>query len=170
MVPAYVFLDIDGVLNTRKNYIDFYCAGRRNLEKWKCDELLFDPKNVDVLNAITSEVGAKIVISSSWRLLYASRWEELKELLVRVGITAPIIGRTPVSNQDRGSAIDQWLDENESEREVRFVILDDEEPYVFSKRTRSHLCHTNPAVGLVESDIKRSMKILKKNFKPGKKS
>ena len=58
-----IFLDIDGVLNTY-NSMDRFC-----------------PKAVSCLNEFVQESGAKVVISSSWRLSW--KIEEMREYFVK---------------------------------------------------------------------------------------
>lgn len=81
-----VFLDIDGVLN--------HSATRGAM--WSEDEPLpipIAPECMARLNRLIAETGAKIVISSSWRLF--ARWEDLGPALMRHGLVGDVIGETP---------------------------------------------------------------------------
>lgn len=116
-----IFLDIDGVLNH---------AG--------CTESIYehDPLCVAQLNRITDVTGAKIVISSTWRLGKKSEW--IKE---RLGITGLVIGITPYlckknekgweDHLERGKEIQAWLDQYNQDlkqecKVTEFVIIDDD--------------------------------------------
>lgn len=59
-----IFLDIDGVLNTKW----WYTQMNRNTPKDKYG-YAFDPKAVANLRRIVEETGADIVISSSWKCM-----------------------------------------------------------------------------------------------------
>lgn len=82
-----IFLDIDGVLN--------HCGTRSTVLVTEAEPLPLPiaPECLTRLNKLVAETGAKIVISSSWRL-YA-RWQNLGAALVRQGLIADVIGGTP---------------------------------------------------------------------------
>lgn len=60
-INKYLFLDVDGVLNS----VSWYRA------EWNKDHVYpqgdFDPKCVEIVNRIVKETGCKVVVSSSWR-------------------------------------------------------------------------------------------------------
>ena len=60
-INKYLFLDIDGVLNS----VSWY------REEWSKNHAYpqgdFDPKCVELVNRIVEETGCKVVVSSSWR-------------------------------------------------------------------------------------------------------
>lgn len=110
-----IFLDIDGVLVTKQSIL-----ANRHIHPHD-----FDKDCVNVLNHILFETGAKIVISSTWRLFW--NMSELKEHFSKFGIDPDvIIDITPDFNQSmaRGLEIAWWL-RNHSEVED-FVIIDDD--------------------------------------------
>jgi len=61
----YIFLDIDGVLATLRQY---YSNNRKWHKEFKVYN--FDKKCVNVLNAIMEETNAIIILSSDWRINY----------------------------------------------------------------------------------------------------
>ncbi len=97
-----VFLDIDGVLNSH----DWYT--RRSSRQRPSDEI--DPDAAKRVQRLCDETGAKIVISSTWRLLH--KLPALKRVLAAKGLTAPVIGVTPClpGSKIRGEEIQLWLD------------------------------------------------------------
>lgn len=140
-----VFLDVDGVLN----------AGRRvvpGTKGFKLKDWVL-PHPIQHINRITRATGAKLVISSTWRI-GKTIWE-LREMFAGVGIEAEIVGKTEngpcqwhrtlgypeCSTGHRGAEIHDWLRTynavNFMAGEVdyaveSFVILDDDtdlEPY-----------------------------------------
>lgn len=166
-----VFLDIDGVLNTGKNYSEYLAAMsesekrvglRRPLQLHV--ELLFDKDNVGALNAIIEQTHAKIVVSSSWRCYYDGKganppFEKLVDTLKRVGVGGEIIGKTPSllppkmsMSVYRGNEIQAWLDGHK--RVSKFVILDDDNDMV---HLTPALVKTDGGLGLTLRDASRAI-------------
>jgi hypothetical protein len=82
----FIFLDIDGVMNSNLFYSE------RTQDKR--------------LNRITDATKAKIVVSSTWR-----SDSNLQEVFTLVGIKEPIYDVTPyMRSRHRGSEIQEWLD------------------------------------------------------------
>ncbi len=82
----------------------------------------FRKEAVAHLNMITEATGAKLVISSSWRI--GSRRKNQLPLHFKLeGVRGEVIGMTPSLDGSRGSEIQAWLDENPVEK---FVIIDDD--------------------------------------------
>jgi hypothetical protein len=109
-VRPVIFLDIDGVLNHHGTY-DVWRAAR-GLERGEDDAWvpgdedphvlkLFDAVCVGHLNALADAARADVVVSSSWRLLYSRDFERLREVLVRAGVRAPVLGPTRTSSTGR---------------------------------------------------------------------
>jgi len=131
-----IFLDIDGVLNHRNTRSTLLMSETEPLP------LPIAPECLTRLNRLVTETGAKIVISSSWRL-YAP-WKDLGQALSRRGLVADVLGGTPdlvndavwkahwlickgvpfaYDKLERGWEIREWL---AAHPEVTaFVILDD---------------------------------------------
>lgn len=97
-----VFLDIDGVLNS----LDWY--QRRVGRAGPDDEI--DPAAVARVQRLCEETSARIVVSSTWRLLH--KLPKLRNILAQHGLLAPIIGVTPClpGSRIRGDEIQLWLD------------------------------------------------------------
>jgi hypothetical protein len=73
------------------------------------------------VNRIVERTGAKIVISSTWRV--TDGMERVSVVLRAHGFAGEIIGGTPVTSGTRGGEIKAWLDE--SSGVTSFVALDD---------------------------------------------
>lgn len=138
-----LFLDIDGVLNCKLS-----------------DRI--DPVMVMRLNEILKLTGAKVVISSSWRMVHTVA--EIQKLLEAQGFVGDIIGMTPTPpddgrlilfSQTRGHEIESWLDLNRHLEVQRFIALDDMGPQQFPQM-RKHLVQTNGSLGLQETDVERA--------------
>lgn len=149
-----VFLDIDGVLNTLGwLYAHAHRADARDPQN------MIDPAHVAHLNTLTGRTGASLVISSSWRVLYPTH--EMRVVLRRAGVTAPVIDRTPHTGPRRGHEIAAWLKcRARHVGDVRsFVILDD-------NSDMEHLCdrlvQTHIDVGLREEHVKIAVEMLER--------
>ena len=144
-----VFLDIDGVL-VHLNY---------NPSKRKIHRD-FDPKCVEVLNKLTKETNAKIVISSTWRRIHPQN--ELRNILKEAGVQAEVIGITPhfadlkdPANSDRGQEILKWIQNNNHIED--YVVIDDDIYDITPHIGRSHIIHVSGGWlngGLQEEHIK----------------
>ena len=122
-----VFLDIDGVLNSRATRP----SDRAGLRNW------LDPVNVAVLNELIDRSEFEIVVTSSWRR--DRTVEELASDFAAVGIRRTPAGATPDvgrSGAARGGEIRAWLDAQAAAPD-RVVVLDDE--FVISGFEKEHV-------------------------------
>ena len=143
-----IFLDIDGVLNNRDTW------GNRPLIK------AFDKDCIAAFNKIIDATDARIVISSSWRNIFA--YEQLRTLLKNVGVKGIILGQTPTISLSgrRGAEIKEWLDNGLWPEIDGFIILDDETDM---NEVESHLVQTNSNVGLTDDMANIAIERLKGN-------
>ena len=80
-----IFLDVDGVLNSMEY--------QSKIKDWnKSKKTQIDPATIPLLNDIILSTKAKVVLSSTWRILY---YDVLVEILKELGCVAEIIDRTP---------------------------------------------------------------------------
>lgn len=151
-----VFLDIDGVLNYTKWYID----PKRTKVSGHEDDI--DPECIKRVSRICDLADAKIVVSSDWRL----DWEMTKRRLTNAGLDLSLIlDKTPEfiwrTGDDyeytRGDEINEWLRLNHVKG---YAVLDDRTD--FTKEQEHHLVHINPYVGLTDGDVKITVDILNK--------
>lgn len=174
-----IFLDIDGVLNNTQTVTDADAPWRGpnpiadGSPPWAL-LIPVDPMCVARLNRLVAETGAKIVISSSWRLF--SRWEDLGPALLRHGVVADVIGETPdlvndaawlerwrtregapfeYERMERGWEIREYLAAHPEVTE--FVILDDCSDMA---ELKPWLVLTDPIDGLDEPDVERALWLL----------
>lgn len=119
-----IFLDMDGVLNNAEwmKARDTDPDVKEEDRRWVG---MIDPAAVEVLNEIVAKSGAKVVVSSTWRLIHPPA--DMQRFLEARGFKGEIIGSTPRSalrDCQRGDEIKRWLDQHEEVTE--FVALDDD--------------------------------------------
>lgn len=150
-----IFLDIDGVLNTADSmYMDRFIPCEDIDGQIVPDHLSY--RSVRILNDIIKETGAKVVISSTWRLGRSVEW--LQKLLDRYGFEGEVIGRTgKLWDECRGAEIQQWLDVKTDYDIESFIIIDDDSDMA---HLLGHLVHTEIMLGLYEKHKKQSIKTL----------
>lgn len=114
-----LFLDIDGVLNTRA-YVER--AGWSPPLGSAGDVLIIDPAAVEHLNFVVEQTGAVIVVSSSWRITYPL--EVLTAMLEERGFRGRVYGATPeLPGRNRSREIAEWLRDHPVDA---FAIVDDD--------------------------------------------
>ena len=160
-----VFLDIDGVLNTKW----WYTQMDRNTPKDKYG-YAFDPNAVSNLKKIIDETGADIVISSSWKSFGIS---ELEDMWQDRGLPGKLIGITPNTVSDemllnadldhmelfsiRGAEIKEWLTKH-GKNVSHYVIIDDMDNMLTEQRL--HFVKTDPEIGITVEDAEKAIMIL----------
>lgn len=143
-----IFLDVDGVLNSEKFFIDNHIRGL-------LDEI--DDFCVQLLKEIIDRTGAEIVLSSSWRVGAHSKnpfnpFPKLENALKKHGLK--ILDMTPVLNGTRGKEIKAWLSKHSVDK---FVILDDESDM---DDLLPHLVKTTFENGLTRVEVEKCVKML----------
>ena len=160
-----IFLDIDGVLNTKW----WYTQMDRNTPKDKYG-YAFDPRSVANLQKIVDETGSDIVISSSWKSFGLSELEEMwqdRELPGKlIDITPNSVSDEMFLNADldhmelfhiRGMEIKEWLDKH-GKNVSHYVIIDDMDNFLLDQK--SHFVQTDPEVGITKGDVKKVVRLL----------
>ncbi len=138
-----VFLDVDGVLNSRAFYDRV--GGHPSPP--------LDPLAIERLQRLCTATQARICISSSWR-----GHPRLEAWLRERGLSAPILGITPHFGVtgNRGSEIAEWLGAWPLPVE-RFVILDDGDDM---DHLLPYLVRTSHETGLLDEHVDRAVAML----------
>lgn len=155
-----VFMDCDGVINSTSYYISDRNPGNLNGQDGDIDH-----ECVERVLRICKETGAKIVLSSDWRISWPGSLIRLEKAGFPEGL---IIDKTPeliwtrmsmhdymLSEEDedyefsRGREIDLWLKEHPDC--TNYVILDDR--IDFTEEQQPHFIHVNPMIGLTDDDV-----------------
>lgn len=163
-----IFLDIDGVLNSARSHQAFLYrtigdALKEDTLKHGYVEALtratLDPVGVDLINCLVRETKAKIVVSSSHRLLFRNDIDSVAEYMDKLGIIGEIIGVTPnLNNQPRGQEIHDWIIMSAYALES-YVIFDDDADML--EEQLPHFIQTSWQDGLSMENYTRAIKILK---------
>lgn len=117
IMEKVLFLDIDGVLNSKTWMLE----QPRGMDFTRA----VNPDAVARLTSIVKRTQCKIVVSSTWRILFSLA--DLRKILIAAGFPAPcpIVDATPHSNRRRGREIQSWLDTS-GKRVETFCIVDDD--------------------------------------------
>lgn len=152
-----IFLDIDGVLN----HEEFFLTHIDEMEQFPVD-----PECVRRVKDIVDATGARIVLTSSWRMGWSRNPDEMDELCRRlVEIMAEydleIYDRTDwLRNGDRGLEIREWIS-NAPTKVERFVIIDDNDFHWKQRRLDAYWIQTDFSDGgLKEENVPRAVEIL----------
>lgn len=155
-----IFLDIDGVLNSES----WYKSNKPTIlniedEKQKFISESFDPDCWRFIEKLINETGAKIVLSSSWRLY--DKESTIKEYTGTA--FQPIIDNlydvTPgMMERCRGMEIKRYL-MSLSEQPESYVILDDDRDMLETQLP--YFVHINDETGITEKDYNNALKILR---------
>jgi hypothetical protein len=110
-----LFLDVDGVLNCAS-----YFKTRKMPRDYQPRDM--DPYRVLLVHRICEKTGAKVVVSSSWRLSEEALGQ------VKQAVEPHYIGKTPRHDHfdDRHAEIREWLEWKEHPEIERYAILDDD--------------------------------------------
>lgn len=174
-MERYLFLDIDGVLNT-----DSYYKYLIDHDEYERDDFgtLFDPEAVENLALIINNVPElKLVISSTWRF---KGWDWMNRLWAKRNLPDQIFSMTPrlekvLFNTDmtqqgsysvfpygtRGLEISEWLRTNASNNPLtyKYAIIDDDDKD-FLLIQRQHIIKTDPWDGITKEIARSAIEIL----------
>lgn len=163
-----LFLDIDGVLNSEayilsKEYIaeckslGIVPEGREVMDK--AHHLHIDHAAVKLVNILVERSGAKVVLSSTWRLKYSLA--ELNLMFQKRGATFQIDDVTPakMSWRPRGMDVAEYLSslKRDGVTPEAFVILDDIDEF---SRLKDYFVQTSDDTGLTQENVDQALKIL----------
>ena len=148
----YLFLDIDGVLNS---FDDYNMTGKEFLEKLNDISFTLSEKQIKLLNKIVKEYNPKIVLSSYWRTRY--KLDEINKMFKDNGFLGQIIGMTDENGKEhieRWSQIKRYIKKHNVKN---FIILDDDK---LGNEAYNHI-KTDSYIGLTNKHMKEIEKVWK---------
>lgn len=147
-----VFLDFDGVLN---NEIMYHPGYDNKFKDEPYPISAFDSNCIDKVNRLFQETGAKMVISSSWRI---DELERIQNICSRLGLPTEF-DRTPILLDKRGKEIKQYL--NKHPEIDNYVIFDDDSDML--PEQMEHFIKCKEYTGITDEDIEKAIEILNKD-------
>jgi len=144
--PKFIFLDVDGVLNTLFGKFERF-NGIGLIE----EKLL-------LLKRLVNETNAEIVLTSSWRNSYKSR-ENLGEAFRLLNLSYRNCTPNYRGSKTRGEEISAWLSVQDQTYDIRYVILDDSPATEFAGH-EDYFINIDFMTGLTEKDIEKAVGIL----------
>ena len=161
-----IFLDIDGVLNSKKWFVN------NNFRKQKFE---IDPDAVKLLNHVIRKTDAKIVISSTWRMGREINW--FRYMFNEIQLYGNVVGKTRSFNHNkctipRGTEIEDYCKEcygypsyfeEHPSRLKSYVILDDDSDMLYNQK--DNFINTTFEYGLQEKHIPMIISILNTDLK-----
>jgi hypothetical protein len=150
-----LFLDIDGVLNS-KRFLEESARGEGvRIVDGRLDATHhLDPVRVAMLDDFVERHGLELVLSSSWRILFGL--DRTEQMLRSVGFRASFVGETPNLRDLRAREISAFLASREGRGIERFVILDDDPGA--GDELAAHFVLVDD--GLLDEDLARAAAIL----------
>lgn len=148
--PFVVFLDIDGVLNSTRYWLE----SGQDLPIGRPGAI--DKKAVERVNLVAARPDVLTVLSTSWR---SQGTDTVAGYLGERGFRGSVIGQTPVvGNGPRSGEIVEWIVQA---RRLGFemagmIVIDDDPSASLADtewRLRSHFVNTNYGVGLQDGEI-----------------
>jgi hypothetical protein len=160
-----IFLDIDGVLNSTKSMHQAFLNKSKEEQGFTFPDNP-TPEHISHLSYICEQTGAKIVISSTWRI--GNSYMILWRFLQAMGLKGQVIGKTPQNGKCRGDEIklfienhnlgkDRFLHNDPVDPITSFVILDDDADM---GELMDHLVQTNSEEGLQREHALKAIEIL----------
>lgn len=167
-----IFLDFDGVLNTKNYQAQLRAEGKPG---WDDFGMLFDPEAVANLQRILDAVpDVRIVVESSWKV---NGLDELRLMWAERGLPGSLYDVTPtffcevlltldlsdpdsilkVEGLGKGKEIRAWL-RRHADPDCRYVILDDMAE--FDCELCEHRIQINSKMGITKTDAKAAIKLL----------
>ena len=158
MHEPVVFLDIDGVLNSKQWYAHD-AASHEGISPSSSERRLWersiDPDCVQRLNRILQQTGAVVIVSSSWRKKHAL--SEIVSILESRGFRGEVAGATSANGTlSRTEEIAAWLKENRSPG-AAYVVVDDE---ITSGLPAERVISPSNQTGLTDKDVEQAIAIL----------
>lgn len=154
----YLFLDIDGVLNSVRTYTAF---GKIPFPDEPDAKDFLDPIGIALINRLVKE-GVKVILSSTWRLDVHNGDLTLAQMSERIGIPLHSLTTNWVMGSDgkRGAEVDHWLEQNTKNTEYNlFAILDDRADFTDLHKAH-HFVHVKGYDGMTYEDYSQVREIL----------
>lgn len=152
----FLFLDIDGVLNS---FDDYKMSGKEFLENLENTTFIVSKKKINILNKIVETYHPTIILSSYWRNRYPL--SKIQEKFEKAGFKGKLSGITPSfggEHEDRWQQIKHFVDDNDVSE---YIILDDS-PLDRKKTKYPNWIKTDSYTGLEQKHLEEINKLWQK--------
>lgn len=153
----WLFLDIDGVLNSERTvhaHQRLIHAGRvkQDILLGKGFNPLWDPIAIGMLKMSQEPINFKIVISSTWRILFSL--EDFHTVFAFYGWNTRgiVVGKTDQEPASRGIQIQRWLQSNANPQD-KYCIMDDDNDMLATQQP--NFVNVSYEEGLTYNDIRK---------------
>ena len=154
----YIFLDIDGVLNSGKYWNE--CFSRHLIRGiMSMNYFPFDPRCLDNLMRLNQELQRQgyevnIILTSTWRFNEIDT-EIVNSRLAEFGMT--LNGKTTKLDNNRGLEIKEFLKNRKHGNTDKFLILDDDVTDIFEIFEQNHIIHTSYETGFDDEKLQEAI-------------
>ena len=163
----YIFLDIDGVMNNR---VDWMSKVDNNTEQFRSHRMFCDTA-WQMLSNVVKKTEAKIILSSSWRIALTQEGETIKPKRFRetsVGklleyfnnYNIPIVGLTTEKYDHRGKQIVEYV-KTHLTPEDKWIVLDDEVCNIRGYVADDQIINTDFETGLLPEHCEKIIQYFK---------
>lgn len=163
-----IFLDIDGVMNNQE---DWLAKVDSETEEFRGHRMFCDGA-WQMLSQVCRETGAKVVLSSSWRMgldiapdgTLVSRGGPMSDKLLEYfsKYEIELIGKTTNYYDHRGRQIKEYV-KNELKTDDNWIVLDDEDVDIRGYVDKSLIFKTTFEKGLTDKHCKKIISYFKEN-------
>ena len=136
-----LFLDIDGVLNSRRTCL---ALGGIPHGLTPADVAKLDPVALVLVRNLCRSAGLSVVVSSTWRILH--HWDAIGRAL-----DLPTMGATPRLGGFRGDEVQAWLEEHPDVQD--WAAVDDDSDFHPDQKDR--LVKVNGSEGFIWANFER---------------
>lgn len=153
--PKYLFLDIDGVMNS---FDDYKMTNEEFMKQLNKISFKLNPKHVKILNNVVEKYNPKIILSSYWRTRFSL--EKINDLFKKEDFKGQISDITDDQGKEhdnRWNQIKRYIDKNDVKN---YIILDDEH-ITKNETVVPNFVKTNSYVGLTKKSLEEIHKIWK---------
>ena len=169
----YIFLDIDGVLNSEKYMLKMhkkYGENKKALPEEIYNLRYLNEESFKLLGEVVKQTNAKIILSSSWRSAFINNYpnqgnllaQQFYAMLQKDGMT--ISGITTLKHKDRGLQILDYVSKYLLESDC-WIVIDDECTDITKYIPDTKFVKTDFKTGFMKKHMRKAIKLLNQQLK-----
>lgn len=155
-----IFLDIDGVLNSHMDMVIGKHDDQQEIKPKDHGFIGVFQRPCLILHELIAATDAKIVLSSTWRMMFST--QEMEAVLRQTGcVNAEVIDKTPIMHDSiRGVEIQSWLDKNTDYFPIKNYVIIDDDNDMLDEHIQNNFVLTDHYSGLTPKDGIKAARIL----------